>query len=110
VAPHSHSGGGVHHQRGGLRCSGLANEHRVHGTFVLFPVGTLDHGTPHHDSVGTVQTPHVAHGALACGRGGIHPPPCRAGDECRWEVSEVIIAPLLEITFIASFTNRFFAR
>jgi hypothetical protein len=31
-----------------MRCSGLANEHRVHGTFVLFPVGTLDHGTPKH--------------------------------------------------------------
>jgi hypothetical protein len=29
-----------------MRCSGCANEHRVQGTFVLFPVGTLYHGTP----------------------------------------------------------------
>src|SRR5262249_20332129 len=38
--------GGVQPQSGALCCSGCAHEHRVHGTFVLVPVGTLEHGTP----------------------------------------------------------------
>jgi len=40
----------------------------------------------------------------------IHPQPSKGGAFWRRTVSEVIIAPLLEITFIASFANRFFAR
>src|SRR5260221_3188637 len=44
-----------------MRCSGLPNEHHVQDTFVLLPTGTIDRGTPKHDSVGTVLSGSIAH-------------------------------------------------
>jgi len=44
-----------------MRCSGFPNEHHVHDTFVLFPTGTLDRGTPTHDAVGQVLSGSIAH-------------------------------------------------
>ena len=62
-----------------MRCFDFANEHQVQSTFVLFPTGTVYRGTPKHDCVGKVHTNSLAHQMLACGRGGIHPQPERAG-------------------------------
>lgn len=56
-----------------MRCSRLANEHHVHGTLLLLPVGTVYHGTPKQHSIGKVLTHSIAHGVLACGRRGLHP-------------------------------------
>jgi hypothetical protein len=56
-----------------MRCSRFANEHQVQCTLVLFPVGTIYHGTGKHYGVGKVHTDSIAHSVLACGRGGIHP-------------------------------------
>jgi hypothetical protein len=58
-----------------MRCSRFANEHHVQSTFVLLPVGTIDHGTPKHDSIGKVLVDSIAHQLLACGRRAIHPQP-----------------------------------
>src|SRR5260370_23024378 len=44
-----------------MRCSGVPNEHHVQDTFVLLPTGTIDRGTPKHDSVGTVLSGSIAH-------------------------------------------------
>jgi hypothetical protein len=56
-----------------MRCSRFANEHHVQETLMLFPVGTMDHGTPKHHSVGKVHAHRIAHSVLACGRDGVHP-------------------------------------
>src|SRR5258707_7558255 len=44
-----------------MRCSGVPNEHHVQDTFVFLPTGTIDRGTPKHDSVGTVLSGSIAH-------------------------------------------------
>src|SRR5258708_36334267 len=77
-----------------MRCSGVPNEHHVQDTFVFLPTGTIDRGTPKHDSVGTVLSGSIAHlircspageaafipcpeeaGASAPGKEGDGPPP-----------------------------------
>jgi hypothetical protein len=44
-----------------MRCSGFPNEHHVQDTFVLLPTGTIDRGTPKHESVGKVLSGSIAH-------------------------------------------------
>src|SRR5260370_11222067 len=44
-----------------MRWSGGRNEHHVQDTVVLLPTGTIDRGTPKHDSVGTVLSGSIAH-------------------------------------------------
>jgi hypothetical protein len=40
-------------------CISVAGSTLSEGPVVLFPVGTMDHGTPTHDSVGTVLPQHA---------------------------------------------------
>src|SRR5260370_10536949 len=54
-------GGFVEPEEGGMGCSGVPNEHRGQDAFVLLPTGTIDRGTPKHDSVGTVLSGSIAH-------------------------------------------------
>src|SRR5260370_36672044 len=65
----------------GMRCSGVPNEHHVQDTFVFLPTGTIDRGTPKHDSVGTVLSGSIAHliRSSPAGEAGFIPCPEEAG-------------------------------
>ena len=55
-------------------CISVACSTVFHGTFVLFPVGPLSHGTPKHDSGGKVLQQHSRTGARnQQGKRAMHP-------------------------------------